>query len=82
MKLLLVMVVGVVFVYFGHRRWRNRGGEGVESELLRADVLREGGGIGFIQGAIREGEDSLMMMMMIIVGHRRIGTTSCLIGQN
>lgn len=40
MKLLLVMVVGVVFVYFGHRRWRNRGGEGVESELLRADVLR------------------------------------------
>lgn len=78
MKLLLVMV----FVYSDEVGWwRGDGvGERFKTELVRADVLGgEGGGIGFVKGGIREGEDSLMM---IIVGHRRIGTTSCLIGQN
>lgn len=79
MKLLLVMV----FVYSDEVGWwwRDGVGERFKTELVGADVLGgEGGWIGFVEaGGIREGEDSLMM---IIVGHRRIGTTSCLIGQN
>lgn len=51
MLLVMVMVMVEMFVDSSHRRrWRREwiGGEGVDSKLITADLMRERGGIGFV----------------------------------